>query len=41
MIRLLKETKTVIVITHDSDLKQGMDRLIVFEDGAIIKDQMI
>lgn len=41
MIRLLKETKTVIVITHDTDLKKGMDRLIVFEDGAIIKDQMI
>ena len=41
MIRLLKETKTVIVITHDTDLKQGMDRLIVFEDGAIIKDQIL
>ena len=41
MIRLLKDTKTVIVITHDTDLKQGMDRLIVFEDGDIIKDQIL
>ena len=41
MIRLLKDTKPVIVITHDTDLKQGMDRLIVFQDGAIIKDQIL
>ena len=41
MIRYLQETKTVILITHDTDLINLSNRLIELKDGKIIKDQIL
>lgn len=41
LIKLIKQNKTVIVITHDDVFKKIMDRLIFFDKGKIIKDTML
>lgn len=41
MIRYLQDTKTVIIITHDTDLINLSNRLIELKDGKIIKDQIL
>ena len=41
LIRKLSENRTLIVITHDSQLLEHMDRLIYFDKGEIIKDEML
>ena len=41
LIRKLSENRTLIVITHDSQLLEHMDRLIYFDKGKIIKDEML
>jgi ABC-type multidrug transport system fused ATPase/permease subunit len=41
LIRKLSEGRTLIVITHDSDLLEHMDRLIFFDKGEIVKDEKL
>jgi ABC-type multidrug transport system fused ATPase/permease subunit len=41
LIRKLSEGRTLIVITHDSDLLEHMDRMIFFDKGEIVKDEML
>jgi ABC-type multidrug transport system fused ATPase/permease subunit len=41
LIRKLSEGRTLIVITHDSDLLPYMDRMIFFDKGEIVKDEML
>jgi len=38
MIQYIAKNKTVLLITHDKDLTKGMDRLIYFDTGKIVKD---
>jgi ABC-type multidrug transport system fused ATPase/permease subunit len=38
LISKLAETSTLIIITHDKELLQLMDRMIYFDKGKIIKD---
>jgi ABC-type bacteriocin/lantibiotic exporter with double-glycine peptidase domain len=38
MIQHIGKSKTVILITHDKEFTKGMDRLIFFDSGRIIKD---
>lgn len=38
MIDILKRDKSIIVITHDMELTENMDRIIEFDKGKIIKD---
>ena len=40
-VQYLQETKTVILITHDTDLINLSNRLIELKDGKIIKDQIL
>lgn len=39
MIELLGNNRTLILITHDEDLIDGMDRLIRFDKGQVIHDE--
>lgn len=41
IIDILTKDRTLIIITHDKDLLNNMDRLIVFKNGNIIKDKML
>jgi len=41
MIRFLTRKRTLIIITHDMDLLTGMDRVIVFDKGAIKHDKKL
>ena len=44
VIKLINEyciNKTVIVITHDKELLQHMDRMIYFDKGKIIQDEIL
>jgi len=41
MIRFLTRKRTLIIITHDKDLLTGMDRVIVFDKGAIKHDKKL
>lgn len=41
MIDILGKNRTLILITHDEDLVVGMDRLIRFDKGKIIHDEML
>lgn len=38
MIQYISKNKTVLLITHDKDITKGMDRLIYFDNGKIVKD---
>jgi ABC-type multidrug transport system fused ATPase/permease subunit len=38
MIEIIGRNKAVIVITHDMEMTEGMDRIITFEKGKIISD---
>lgn len=41
MIDILGKNRTLIMITHDEDLVTGLDRLIRFDKGKIIHDEML
>ena len=41
VIKALSKTRTLIIITHDKELLQHMDRMIYFDKGKIIKDEML
>lgn len=41
IISALSKTRTLIVITHDKELLQQMDRMIYFDKGRIIQDEML
>lgn len=41
LIKLIKKTKTVIVISHDDIFKEILDRVIIFDKGKIINDKML
>ena len=41
MIHYVTKNRTLIIITHDSDLLENMDRLIVFNEGKIVKDKSL
>ena len=41
MIRFLTRKRTLIIITHDKDLLTGMDRVLVFNEGAIQYDKKL
>jgi putative ABC transport system ATP-binding protein len=36
---LNKRGKTIIMITHEQDIAQHAERIIVFKDGYIIEDK--
>ena len=38
MIQYIAKNKTVLLITHDKEITKGMDRLIYFDTGKIVKD---
>lgn len=39
IIKALSKTRTLMVITHDKELLQHMDRMIYFDKGRIIQDE--
>ena len=41
LIKFLKQTRTVLIISHDDKLMQLADRLIIFDKGQIVKDKLI
>ena len=41
VIKALSKTRTLIVITHDKELLQHMDRIIYFDKGKIIQDELL
>lgn len=41
LIKMIKKTKTLIIISHDKSFKNIMDRLIIFDKGTIISDTML
>lgn len=41
MIKALSKTRTLIAITHDKELLQHMDRMIYFDKGRIVQDEML
>lgn len=41
VIKALSKSRTLIVITHDKELLQHMDRMIYFDKGKIIQDDML
>jgi len=41
VIKALSKTRTLIIITHDKELLQHMDRMIYFDKGKIIQDEML
>ena len=41
LINLIKKTKTVIIISHDKLFESILDRLIVFDNGSIVSDNML
>jgi ATP-binding cassette subfamily B protein len=38
MIEIMGKGKTLLLITHDDDLKEGMDRILTFSKGKVISD---
>ena len=38
---MITKNRTLILITHDLNLTEGMDRLIVFDEGNIISDKRL
>ena len=40
-ISSLAKNRTLMVITHDKELLQHMDRMIYFDKGKIIQDEML
>lgn len=41
MIKILGKNRTLMLITHDEDLLDGMDRLVRFDKGKIIHDEKL
>ena len=41
MISFLSKNRTLIIITHEQELINGMDRVIVFDNGSIISDKKV
>lgn len=41
VIKALSKTRTLIIITHDKELLQHMDRMIYFDNGKIIQDELL
>ena len=41
VIKALSKSRTLIIITHDKELLQHMDRMIYFDNGKIIQDTML
>jgi len=41
IINALSKTRTLIVITHDKELLQHMDRMIYFDKGKIVQDEIL
>jgi ABC-type multidrug transport system fused ATPase/permease subunit len=41
MIGFLSKNRTLIIITHEKELLEGMDRLIVFDNGSITSDKKL
>ena len=41
VIKTLSKTRTLIIITHDKELLQHMDRMIYFDKGKIIQDELL
>lgn len=41
LIMMLTKNRTLILITHDLNLTEGMDRLVVFDEGKIISDKRL
>ena len=41
MIKFLTKNRTLIIITHEKELLEGMDRVIVFDNGAIKNDKKL
>ena len=41
VIKALSKTRTLIVITHDKELLQHMERMIYFDKGKIIQDELL
>ena len=41
MIGLLSNNRTLMLITHDEELLEGMDRLIRFDKGKIIHNEKL
>ena len=41
MISFLSKNRTLIIITHEHELINGMDRVIVFDNGSIISDKKV
>ena len=41
LIHFLTKDRTLIIITHDLDLTENMSRLIVFDNGKILKDKSL
>lgn len=39
--RLHRERRTVIMITHDRDVAEHADRVIVLDDGRIVEDEIV
>lgn len=39
--RLVKQGKTLILVTHDNELAQRTDRTVVIADGALVADQTL
>jgi ABC-type bacteriocin/lantibiotic exporter with double-glycine peptidase domain len=38
MIRKISRNKTCFIVTHDDDVRQSVDRVIVFKRGSVLKD---
>jgi len=38
LLKLHKEGKTIVMVTHEEEIAQCAKRQIVFKDGKIIKD---
>ena len=41
MIKFLTKNRTLIIITHEKELLDGMDRVIVFDNGTIKNDKKL
>ena len=41
IISSLAKNRTLMVITHDKELLQHMDRMIYFDKGKIIQDEIL
>ena len=43
MLRSLNEEdgKTIVVVTHDTEVAEAMNRIIAFRDGRIVEDRSV